>query len=79
MLPNSSITEETGSIEICDDNHFYPQYKEAIKLKLKAKPVDNAANKEIISYFSNKFSVPKSKVLILKGEKSRYKLVQIGD
>ena len=79
VLPNSSKTEELGMIDLSPDNIFYANYKQAIKLKLKSKPVDNAANKEVIAYFSKKYSVAKSKVLILKGDKSRYKLVQIDD
>ncbi len=48
-----------------------------IKIKLKAKPVDGKANKYLISFLSKILKTPKSKILIIRGEKSREKLLEI--
>ncbi len=48
-----------------------------IKVRLKAKPIEGKANKYLISYLSKKLKIPKSKISIIKGEKSREKLLEI--
>jgi hypothetical protein len=50
----------------------------ALKIKVTAPPVDDAANHAIVDFLSRLSSVPKSAVKILSGEKSRDKAVQIG-
>ena len=52
---------------------------EVYKIKLKAPPVDNAANEELIKFLAKYYQVNKSKVEIKKGLKSRYKVVEILD
>jgi len=47
------------------------------KARLKSKPTDNLANKELISLVASYFKVSKSYVRILKGLKSRSKLIEI--
>ncbi len=49
----------------------------ALKIKLKAPPVDGKANKALIEFFSHLFDVSKSKIEIIKGETSRNKKLQI--
>ena len=49
----------------------------ALKLKITAPPVDDAANRAIIQYFSTLLGIPKSSVQILSGLKSREKKLQI--
>ncbi len=46
-----------------------------IRLKITAPPVDNKANKFIISYFSKNLKIPKSSIQIIKGELSRDKTI----
>lgn len=48
-----------------------------LKLRLKAKPVEGQANKEIIEFLSKFFSLPRLSLAIKQGEHSRYKLVVI--
>jgi len=50
---------------------------EVCKIKLKAPPVDNAANEELIKFLAKYYQVNKNKVEIKKGLKSRYKVVEI--
>ena len=49
----------------------------ALKLKVTAPPVDDAANRAIIKYFSSLLDIPKSSLTILWGQKSRDKILQI--
>ena len=45
----------------------------ALKIKLKAPPVDNAANRMCIQYLAKCLKVPKSSIAILSGNNSRTK------
>ena len=49
----------------------------ALKLKIAAPPLDNAANEAIVSFFSSLLSVPKSRIRIVSGQKSRHKILRI--
>ena len=44
-----------------------------LKLKIKSPPVDNKANKEIVSYLANEFNVTKANVELISGQLSRDK------
>ena len=46
---------------------------EILKLRINKPAVDGKANKAIIEYFSVQFDVPKSNIIILKGEKNSLK------
>lgn len=48
-----------------------------IKVRLTAPPVEGKANKALIKYFSGIFEIPRSRIEILSGLKSRNKLVNI--
>ncbi len=50
---------------------------EALKIKLAAQPVDGEANEELIRFLAKHYKVPKSSLRIAKGEKSKYKVVEI--
>jgi uncharacterized protein (TIGR00251 family) len=50
-----------------------------LKIKMAAPPIEGKANKKLIAILSNEFGVPKNKINILKGLKSRKKIVQIQD
>jgi uncharacterized protein len=51
----------------------------AIKVKLKAPPVDGAANDELISLLAKELGVSRSEVEITSGQASRTKRVRIGN
>ncbi len=49
--------------------------EDRIKLRICAPAVDGKANKAIILFLSDFFDVPKTKIKITKGEKSKHKTV----
>ena len=49
----------------------------ALKLKLTAPPVDNAANKECVAFIAKTLKIPKSSVEILSGHTNRNKHLMI--
>ena len=49
----------------------------ALKLKIQAPPVDDAANLAIVRFFSELLGIPKSCLLIASGTKSREKTLRI--
>lgn len=51
----------------------------ALKVKVTAPPVDDAANRALIEYFSSLLHIPKSCLTIAAGLKSRDKILQIKD
>jgi uncharacterized protein len=86
-MPESALQiRETGeSLEIT--LHVQPrarrteiagEFNGALKLKVMAPPVDDAANKAVIQFFASFLSVPKSRIEIISGEKSREKKIRIG-
>jgi len=48
-----------------------------LKIYLTAAPIDGRANKELIKLLSEKLGVSKSKVRIIRGEKSKEKVIEI--
>ncbi len=65
VQPNASRSELIGL------------HGDSIKIKIKAPPVDGAANEEVIRFLADFCGVPKKTVHLLHGETSRYKLVEI--
>jgi uncharacterized protein (TIGR00251 family) len=65
VQPRSS---RTGLIGIHD---------QALKITLTAPPVDDAANKALIIFFSSFFKIPRKQVILHKGQQSRRKQVII--
>lgn len=49
----------------------------SLKVKIKAQPVEGKANKYLVEYLSSFFSLPKSKITLLKGETNSYKTLEI--
>ena len=50
-----------------------------LKIYLTAVPVDGKANAELIKLLSKELGVSKNKINILKGEKSKEKIIEIND
>jgi uncharacterized protein (TIGR00251 family) len=48
-------------------------YQGALRVRLTSPPVENAANKALISFLARKLKIPKSAVQIVGGAKSREK------
>ena len=57
------------SLERVDDTNFIAH--------VKAPPVEGKANEALVRLLSDYFRVPKSRVLIIKGAASKYKLVHL--
>ncbi len=49
----------------------------AFKVYLKAKALEGKANEALLRVLSDHFGVPKSRIKIVRGEKSRNKLIKI--
>jgi uncharacterized protein (TIGR00251 family) len=52
-------------------------YDRTLKVKISAPPVDDAANRAIVEFFSALLGHPKSRFHIISGEKSRTKVLRI--
>lgn len=48
-----------------------------LKIKVKAKPVEGHANANLTSLLSKRLDIPKSRIEILMGEKSKQKTIRI--
>ena len=48
-----------------------------LKIKIAAVPVDGAANEALIAFLSGVWSIPQTKITIIKGKKGRQKLVEV--
>jgi len=53
--------------------------KFSYSVRLKSIPSENVANKELIQILSEYFSIPKTSIKILRGLKSKHKLVEINE
>ena len=67
LTPNSSKNE---FCEISD---------EFLKVKVTAQPIENKANKELIKFLSESFRIPKTRLELLSGDKSKLKRILIKD
>ena len=68
VLPNAKKSEIIGYDE-----------KGHLKIKIASPALEGKANKELISFLSKKFKIPKSNFILLKGETSRLKIVDVPD
>jgi len=48
-----------------------------LKVKVAAPPIEGKANKELVKILSKHFNVPKSKISIVSGDKSRNKIIEV--
>jgi uncharacterized protein len=58
-------------------NEIIGLHDDAIKVRLTAPPVDNAANEMCVKFLAKEFGIPKSSVNILTGHASRFKQIFI--
>jgi len=66
ITPNASKDEISGREE---DGR--------LKIKIQSPPVDGAANRRLIEFLAKSVGVSKSKVRIIRGDKSRNKIIEI--
>ncbi len=65
VQPRASKTEVVG------------RHGNAIKIRVKAPPVDGAANEELIRFLAKRFKVPRKAVELVSGSSSRHKQIAI--
>lgn len=65
VQPNASKNEVIGLVN------------QELKIRIAAPPVDEKANNECLRFLAKVLDVPKSHCRVLKGEKTRSKLIQI--
>jgi uncharacterized protein len=65
VQPRASKTEVSGI------------HGDALKIRLSAPPVDGAANAALVEFLSRLFAVPRRAVMILAGESSRLKIIEV--
>lgn len=53
------------------------RHGDALKIRLAAPPVDGKANDALIAFLAESFGVPRRRVTLLRGAKSRDKVVRI--
>lgn len=58
-------------------NEIVGQYGDAIKIRLKAPPVEGRANEALINFLAEKLRIPKSSITIIRGHTSRQKVLSI--
>ena len=66
ILVNLKIIPNSSKNEIITEQEF-------IKVKVMAQPIENKANKALIEFLSKQFKLPKTSIVILKGETSKEK------
>jgi uncharacterized protein (TIGR00251 family) len=85
MKSRASVTPECGqkavlSIRVqpnASKNEVVGLDGEILKIKIAAPPVDDKANAACIQFFSKLLRVPKSHIYIMRGHKSRLKIIQV--
>jgi len=65
VVPNAKIDKIVG------------EHGGAIKIKLRAPPVEGKANAALISFLADRLKIPAQTVVLRRGQKSRDKLVRI--
>lgn len=58
-------------------NEIVGPHGDAIKIKIKAPPLEGRANEALIEFLSETLGIAKSKIEIIRGHTSRQKLVSI--
>ncbi|OGH93591.1 MAG: hypothetical protein A2538_05190 [Candidatus Magasanikbacteria bacterium RIFOXYD2_FULL_41_14] len=79
VLPRSSKNEIVGPMadETLSVSNGHAQRGGTIKVKLTAPPVDGKANEALIELLSKKYQIPKSRIKIISGQKSKNKTLEI--
>jgi uncharacterized protein (TIGR00251 family) len=59
-------------------NEVVGPYRDGIKIKVTAPPVEGKANEALIKILAKEFKITASSIEILKGQNSREKIVRVG-
>ena len=58
-------------------NELVGAHEDTLKVRIMAPPVEGEANKECLKFFAKVFSVPKSRLEIVQGQRSRRKTILV--
>jgi len=65
--PGASRSEVTG----------INQWRAALQVRIGAQPKDGAANDELVRFLAERLDIPKRKVIIVRGERSSTKVLEV--
>lgn len=65
VIPNARVDKVVGD------------YGDAIKIKLRARPIEGQANKALVSFLAAKLGVTRRAIVLERGEKSREKVIRV--
>ena len=52
-------------------------YGDSLKVRLLSPPIEGRANKELVHFIAKIFNIPKTQVILKKGQHSRKKIIEI--
>ncbi len=58
-------------------NQIVGEHDGALKIKLAAPPVEGEANRALLDYLAEILKLPRKNILLIKGDSSRHKLIEI--
>jgi uncharacterized protein (TIGR00251 family) len=71
LTPRAGRSEVGGVVDAGDG-------RPALAVRIAAAPVEGAANKALVAFLAKTLGIPKSRVTIESGDRSRLKLVRLG-
>ncbi|HME89322.1 MAG TPA: DUF167 domain-containing protein [Chthoniobacterales bacterium] len=74
LVPNAKVDSVVGELATASSRGGHDR---AIKIKLRAPAVEGKANAALIRFLAEKLNLPARTVVLLRGEKSRDKLIRI--
>ncbi len=60
-------------------NEIVGAYRDGIKVKVTSPPVEGKANEELLRFLSRVWKIPQSHIEIIRGHRSREKVLRISD
>ena len=76
-IENEKVSIRVKAQPSASKNEFCGLYGEdALKIRIKAAPVEGAANKELIKFLSKSFKVSKSSITFKSGQNSKIKIIE---
>lgn len=59
------------------NNQIIGYHGDAIKIKIKAPPIDNEANETLVKFLSELLNIPQKNISLLRGQTGKNKLIEI--
>ena len=79
-----ALTEKSGTLYVsvhlqpkASKTEFVGMHSDALKVRVAAPAVENAANEACLSFFAKMFRLPKSNVSLHSGKASRHKVIAL--